>query len=361
MRELDETTPPGKAWLGSTEWASATVMACCFSRPVLNMASSQTPFSAFPPVTRHHGCILAQSTGILSTTSSSGRGTDRTLVSSRLFDARSAGLITVSSFQNSTSGSNPRHALRGPWLQNVSTLASSGCLPSLSTLLTPWKNAWTPSRWMTTTWKQHGAHFVIQCTIQPSSVWGPPPENTKAGWRELRRDHAASRGQASRLQGSYRWSHLHSQERRSEERSQHSTAKASGYARLLAECQSWRDPTLRRLSRHEEVLQRTEGSLRANSIKLIPSPQCWRVHTHHREGKYTRQVGATFQWSSEPPLYHQQRSHQPTSPGSHQPCSHWTPFPLWKRSRKQLVCCQLEKHLVETPSQLRFTKKGTWL
>lgn len=38
MRELDETPPPGKAWLGSTEWASATVTTCCFSGLAQNMS-----------------------------------------------------------------------------------------------------------------------------------------------------------------------------------------------------------------------------------------------------------------------------------------------------------------------------------
>lgn len=142
MRELDKTPPPGKALLGSNEWASVAVTTCCFSRPALNMAFSiQTPISAFPTVTRRHGFILAQSTGISLTTSSSGRGTDKTFVSPRLCAAWSDGQITVSSSQNSTFGSNSRYILRGPKLQNISTLASSGFLPPFSTLLTPWKNA----------------------------------------------------------------------------------------------------------------------------------------------------------------------------------------------------------------------------
>jgi hypothetical protein len=89
-------------------------MACYFSRPALNMAfSSQTPFSVFPPVTRRHGCTLDQSTDISLTTSLSGRGTGGTFVSPRLCAARSAGQIPASLSLNSTSGSNPRHVLRG--------------------------------------------------------------------------------------------------------------------------------------------------------------------------------------------------------------------------------------------------------
>lgn len=86
--------------MGSTEWASAAVLACFFSRHIVNMAfSSLTLFSAFPSVTRHHEYILAQSIGIISSTSWTGRETDRMFVSPRLCAVQNAGQrLIVSKF-----------------------------------------------------------------------------------------------------------------------------------------------------------------------------------------------------------------------------------------------------------------------
>ncbi|XP_062566956.1 uncharacterized protein LOC134229260 [Saccostrea cucullata] len=159
---------------------------------------------------------------------------------------------------------------------------------------------------MTTTWKQHGAHFVIQCTIQPSSVLGPPSKNTKAAlMRTEPRSHSFLTYKA----------HVDDPTSTASQKDALRNARSTVQQKPRDMQVPWLNAKVDEIQCFAESHGRKNfycevgevyGPPPSGSSPLFSDP-------YQREGKDTRQVGGTFQWRSEPPFYHQRRSHQPTA------------------------------------------------